>query len=224
MPPPSNIPKCLKPLTPILYALPMGGFTGPAAGAGPTSGALARYTVEHQEQPNWCWAAVTQAVSAFYAAAAVPSQCEIVAKQLTPLECCGADKTGPCNTAWNLDQPLTAAGHYDYRDDSTIAFSDVQTEITGERPIGVRIDWGDGTAHFVTIIGWSVATGTDWVDVGDPFSGFVQTPYQTLVSGYQGSHGNWANTYITRTGAGGPAGGAGAPAIPMGPSPYPVAP
>jgi hypothetical protein len=55
------------------------------------------------------------------------------------------------------------------------------------------------------VIGWSITNGEDWVDVGDPAAGFVQTRYADLVSAYQ-SQGTWANTYITRLGAA-PAGG-----------------
>jgi Papain-like cysteine protease AvrRpt2 len=219
--PSPKVPKSLQPLL-SLTSLPVAVSMGPVAGAGPTSVSLTAYSTDPQEQSNWCWAAVTQSVSRFYATAPVPQQCEIVARQLTPLDCCGADKTGPCNKAWNLDQPLKAAGHYNYRDDSTIPFTDVQTEVTGSRPVGVRIDWGDGTAHFVAIIGWSTATGTEWVDVGDPFSGFVQTPYQTLVSGYHGSAGSWANTYTTLASVATPMGGA--QGVAATPAPYPVAP
>jgi hypothetical protein len=215
--PPRIIPRSLQPLLPLSASPPLAALGG---GGGPTSRSLATYSIQHQCQTFWCWAAVTASVSDFYGPVGTWTQCKIAANQLSPLDCCGVDKTGPCNKTWNLDQPLQAVGHYNYRDDSTILFTDVQTEIGGPRPVGVRIVWASQSAHFVTIIGWSTASGSDWVDVGDPFYGFVQTPYSTLVSGYQGN-GTWTNTYITQPGAGAPAGGGAASAAA---SNYPVAP
>jgi hypothetical protein len=210
---PPKIPLSLQPLLSVAAPAP----APPAGGGGPSSGSITSYSIQHQLYKNWCWAAVTASVANCFNPPGALLQCSIAAAQLG-LNCCGADGPEPCNKTWNLDQPLQQVGNYDHRDDSTVPFHDLQAEVSGQRPVGCRIDWGNQTAHFVAVIGWSTANGTDWVDVGDPAAGFVQLSYSDLVSAYQ-SQGTWANTYITRSSAGAPAGGAAASS-----ATYPVAP
>jgi Papain-like cysteine protease AvrRpt2 len=210
---PQKIPQSLQPL--LSVSVP--ALAPPVAGAGPSSGSIAGYSIQHQSYSNWCWAAVTASVANCFNPPGTLSQCSVAANQLG-LNCCGGDGPGPCNRTWNLDQPLQQVGNYDHRDDSTVLFSDLQTEVSGQRPVGCRIVWSDQSAHFVTVIGWSTANGSDWVDVGDPAAGFVQLSYSDLVSAYD-SQGTWTNTYITRSSAGAPAGGAAASS-----ASYPVAP
>jgi hypothetical protein len=82
-------------------------------------------------------------------------------------------------------------------DASSEPFTVVQGEINGGRPLGCRIQWVGGGAHFVALGGWSSATdGTEYVDVYDPYYGFVQATYNSFVSSYRTSGDDWTHSYF----------------------------
>jgi hypothetical protein len=204
----------LNPLQTLAPPLAMAAAAA-AGGDAVSSGSLQGFVVPQQLQTEWCWAAVSCGVAAFYG----PSQwtqCSIASAELAPLNCCGSDGPGACNQPWYLDRALTRVGHFDHMTAETSAFPGVQTEIGGRRPLGCRIAWAGGGAHFVALGGWSVAAdGSSYVSVCDPFYGPVQKKYDDFVSAYMTSGDSWTHSYYT-TGAMTVAGG-GAPPNPNSP-------
>jgi hypothetical protein len=74
----------------------------------------------------------------------------------------------------------------------------------GTRPLGCRIAWAGGSAHFVAIGGWSTAAdGTEYVDIYDPYYGFAQKTYADFVSAYRTAGDTWTHSYATAAAAGG---------------------
>lgn len=211
-----NIPAFLQPLhplPPIAGASPTADVTS-VAGV-PESASLAGFFVQAQLQSNWCWAAVSASMAAFFGSSNW-TQCKVAAAELGPLQCCGADASSKCNQPWYLDAALARTGHFDHMNASNSHFADVRTEINNGRPLGCRIAWSGGGAHFMTLSGWRVtADGSEYVDVHDPYYGFAQKSYPDFVAAYQSSGDAWTHTYFARSsvqvGAGGTAPGAHSP-------------
>jgi peptidoglycan hydrolase-like protein with peptidoglycan-binding domain len=152
-------------------------------------------TMQAQQQSNWCWAAVSSSVSHFYDPASSWTQCKVANAQLGRTDCCGGGASGPCNVYGYLDLGLTEVGHFDHLQAGTTTFAVLQSEIIGSRPLGIRVAWSGGGAHFVTAIG---AEAGDLVLVGDPGSGTNSlVDFATLQTDYSGS-GTWTHSYFTK--------------------------
>jgi hypothetical protein len=189
------IPNFLGPLQTLTSVM---AAASPTGGAPATSKALNAFSVQTQIQTQWCWAAVSTSVAIFFGSTKW-TQCQVAADELHPLDCCGADASTGCNKAWSLDGALSRVGHFDRMDASSAPFPDVQTEINSGRPLGCRIQWSGNTgAHFVALGGWSTAPdGTEYVDVHDPYYGFVQKTYNDFLSSYRSSGDDWTHSYFT---------------------------
>jgi hypothetical protein len=197
-------------------------LTAPTGGSSGKSGSLS-FSIQPQEQTEWCWSAVSVSVANFFGTATW-RQCTLAAAELSPLNCCGGDgPVGPpngCNKPWSLDTALSRVGHYAHMVTGTQSFSVVQQEITAGRPICCRIEWAGNLAgaHFVAVAGWSVLPdGTEYLEVYDPNNGvFTQKVYADFCSAYQSVGDRWSHSYFTQ--AGGPGALAGG-AVPAQPSP-----
>jgi hypothetical protein len=170
----------------------------PAGGAIATSSAsLSGFSMQIQSETQWCWAAVSTSVAIFYGSVSW-TQCKVADVELSPLDCCGADASTKCNQPWYLDTALQVVGHFNRLISSNSPFGDVQTEINARRPLGCRIAWSGGGAHFLALGGWSIAAdGTEYVDVYDPYYGFTQTTYPDFDSSYKSPGDAWTHTYFT---------------------------
>lgn len=153
-------------------------------------------SVPHQEEGNWCWAAVADGVAHFYDGSSTWTQCAIANSELVRTDCCGSGKSGPCDVYGFLDQALGVVGHFD-RVTATVAdFQTIDEEIDAQRPMGVRVAWSGGGAHFVAIGGYRERP-SQYVHVEDPWYGPSDVAYSTLKSGYQGN-GTWTHSYWTK--------------------------
>jgi hypothetical protein len=154
--------------------------------------------VPQQQEDNWCWAATSDGVSHFYDHASAWTQCTIANSELGRTDCCGSGAAGPCNVYGFLDQALSVVGDFDHMDAVVADFPTVHHEIHHHRPLGVRIAWSGGGAHFVAIGGYRELP-VEYVHVEDPWYGPSDVPYTTLVNGYQGT-GSWTHSYWTKGG------------------------
>ncbi len=153
-------------------------------------------SVPHQEQDNWCWAATSDGVAHYYDASTTWTQCGIANADLGRTDCCGGGAAGACNVYGFLDQALSTVGHFDHMAGGAADFQTVDHEIDARRPMGVRVAWSGGGAHFVAIGGYRERP-VQYVHVEDPFYGPSDVPYSTLQNGYQGS-GTWTHSYWTK--------------------------
>jgi peptidoglycan hydrolase-like protein with peptidoglycan-binding domain len=154
-----------------------------------------KFTMQQQEQTNWCWAAVSTSVSHFYDTSSSWTQCKVANTQLGRTDCCGTGGSGECNVYGYLDKGLVEVGRFDHLQNGTIGFEDLQNEMIASRPLGIRVAWAGGGAHFIAAIG--VEEG-DLVLVGDPGSGTNSlVAYTTLKTSYNGS-GTWTHSFFTK--------------------------
>jgi hypothetical protein len=177
-------------------ARPLPGGADPAVAAAiPSSDAIAGFTVPHQEQDNWCWAAVSVAVETYYGGANW-SQCDLAGVQLG-LGCCSNPIPNACDVPFYLDRSLAGVGCFDRYVSGSVPYSSVQTEIGARRPLCCRIQWSVG-GHFVAISDWRIdASGTEYVGVQDPDNGYNFQTLSEFTNSYR-SAGSWSDTYFTR--------------------------
>ena len=157
--------------------------------------AVLRFTMQQQQQSNWCWAATSVSIAKFYDPATTWTQCAMANGQLSRTDCCGAGASGPCNVYGYLDGSLQRCGHLDHWASGTVPYAGVSGEMQAGRPLGIRVAWSGGGAHFIA------ATGVEeggMVVVSDCGSGSTSVvAYTTLQTAYNGS-GTWTDSYYTK--------------------------
>ena len=155
------------------------------------------FSMQHQQQSNWCWAATATSVGLFYEPASGWTQCTVANDELGRTDCCGSGASGACNVYGFLNQALTVVGRLDHYGSGVASVAQIETEVTFARPLGIRVAWSGGGAHFLCIMGQYNVGGVDYVTVDDPIYGRSNVPYTTLQTAYQGT-GSWTHTYYTK--------------------------
>lgn len=155
------------------------------------------FTMQHQQQANWCWAATATSVALFYQPASGWTQCAVANDELGRNDCCGSGASGPCNVYGYLNQALTVVGRLNTWGSGVASVAQIETEVTFARPLGIRVAWSGGGAHFLCIMGQYSAGGVDYVTVDDPIYGRSDVTYTTLQTAYQGT-GTWTHSYYTQ--------------------------
>jgi hypothetical protein len=154
-----------------------------------------RFSMQQQRQANWCWAAVSSSVDEYYKVGSTLTQCQIANSHTGQTNCCSAaGSSAPCNAYGYLDQTLGIVGHFD-RMTQPSTFDEVEKEMVAGRPLGIRVAWSGGGAHFIAATG-TEDDGSVWVS--DPGSGTTSlVPFNTLRSSYLSS-GTWTHSYFTK--------------------------
>jgi Papain-like cysteine protease AvrRpt2 len=155
------------------------------------------FSMQPQEQTQWCWAAVSVSVALYYQPGSGWTQCQMVNLEKGQTTCCQNGSTPQCNQPHVLDEPLARAGVLDHMEFGTVDYDVISTHIEEHRPVAWRIGWSGGGGHFAVIEGYQ-RHGGEWVAVDDPWFGQSDLAVSTLTGGmYQGS-GTWTHTYLTR--------------------------
>jgi hypothetical protein len=160
------------------------------------NGTMLAFTMQHQQQSNWCWAATATSVAHYYDASSTWTQCEVANDQTGRTDCCGAGASTACNIPEPLDSPLSIVGHLDHMVVAVATFAETQGQLDLGRPLCLRVHWSGGNAHFLAAMGYNAESG-QIVHVDDPIYGPSDVPYTTLVGSYQGN-GTWTHSYYTR--------------------------
>lgn len=193
------LPAFLGPFTPVPAppALPAHAFAAIGGGAAQRL----TFTMQVQQQSQWCWAATSASIDDYYGPAGTKSQCAIATGVLGG-SCCTAPGSPACNQPYYLDVALSWVGHLAQPCIGTAIDlvaggpgpASLETEINGGRPVGCHISWSGGGGHFNVIYGYD--TGTQDVDVADPYYSTHTLPYAAFKTGYQGA-GTWDASYLT---------------------------
>jgi hypothetical protein len=161
------------------------------------------FKIQHQEQTEWCWAAVAASVQQYFEPATEPAlelkQCAIADMVLHTNLCCPypefCNQPAALETAlkkihkWRKSlnpDPLTGPG--------TLTFAEVQREIDRGRPVCVGIRWYQGGGHFVVIRGYRVlASGAQQLYIADPDNPSNLVDFYEFTNAYYGE-GTWNST------------------------------
>jgi hypothetical protein len=157
------------------------------------------FTMQRQQQTNWCWAAVAASVAQYYDPGTRWTQCLVANAQWFRTDCCGGGAAGPCNEYGWLDRALGAVGHLTRVEGGTSTFAVIDAEIAAGRPVGIRVAWRGGGAHFVAIYGTGelMATG-HYVAVDDSIYGKSDHTWADLCTSYRGDGDRWTTTFFTK--------------------------
>lgn len=149
----------------------------------------------HQEQTNWCWAAVSLAVARYYGSAEKMTQGRIVNGQLAREDCCGDVPAAACNVPNVIYGALEDLGHYAHKkEQGKQGFENARGEIAAGRPLAVLVRWNGGGGHFLAVIGY--ADQGKMLQIADPWYGESLVAYEGFPANYQ--HGaDWGWTYWT---------------------------
>ena len=183
-------------------------IAGARAGGAPSS-VPSTFPLKHQEEANWCWAAVAQAVRAFFYPAELLTQCSIAGTVLTaenpasvPFSCC--QDPDQCDIPAPLQDALTVTNNLRATmQGQVLTFEQIKAELTGPvpKPVCVRIEWPNGGAHFIAIYGYREFTsGIRQVLVADPLlqegtASYVL--YEDLLDFYD-QYGSWSDTFLVK--------------------------
>lgn len=153
------------------------------------------FEMQEQQRPDWCWAAVAVSVDRHFSRASTWRQCRLAKLELQATRCC-RNPVSDCDQSWHLERALQRVGRLAGPPVAAgLTFAGIQTEIDAGRPICVRTEWSDRTAHFVVIAGYNVTRGgVEYVEVEDSLDGPIELPYNTFVNRYRGN-GRWSHTY-----------------------------
>ena len=159
----------------------------------PVPARLLDFTIQSQEQSEWCWAANAASVSKFYDPLSTWTQCQLANDAFALTTCCQDGTTDQCNQAYHVDVALVMVSRYGRTLKTRLADADIRMEIDNGRPVCVMIRWPDQNNHFVTIYGYS---GT-FYDIADPLWGLSMVEAATFPQQYH-SGADWAETYLTK--------------------------
>ncbi len=155
----------------------------------------------HQEQDQWCWAAVSSATLSYYGAEI--DQCTIAEytrsvatwHDFGPDDCC-VNPSGGCNY-WNFNWGTSGSiqdilAHWGVLSTGTVpelSLTDVRGQITTRHPFIIRWGWWSGGGHFV--VGHGIIDSSLYLM--DPWYGPTIANYNWVV--YGGNH-TWTHTNI----------------------------
>ncbi len=169
------------------------------------------FTMQPQQQTEWCWSAVAVSVSDFLDPATPPTwtQPTLATALLTgdgagPLNCSESDQAEKaCNQPEALDAALTITKNLwkrGFLENQRLAFECLQKWSDAQLPVCARIAWREGGFHFIALGGTNMtSSGQQQVWVLDPLPG---TPpklwdYESLAEHYGLSQlGFWLDTYL----------------------------
>jgi len=167
-----------------------------AAGAGgaPTCGNPIAFTMQPQQQTQWCWAAVSVSINLYYHPASGQTQCALVNVAMNQTTCCQNGGSAQCNQPWFLDRALQIVGNLNAWSPGKAALATIKAEVNACRPFCLRIAWNGGGGHFVTVYGYN------WwgINIADPWYGNSIMAYGPFPSSYNGG-GTWTDNYTTKS-------------------------
>jgi hypothetical protein len=154
------------------------------------------FVMQRQQQTQWCWAATSASVAAYYNARTTWMQCDVANAELGFSDCCGVGGSGHGNVPWWLDRALRRVAHFASWQSGSVAFGNVRGQIDANNPVCIRIGWSGGGGHFIAIDGYLTGS-TQFIAVDDPIYGASDVNVATMSGTYQGS-GSWTDTYYVR--------------------------
>lgn len=159
--------------------------------------ALAGFKMQRQSETNWCWAAISASINAYFGGDPAWSQCRVAGACLGP-DCCASP--GPCDSPHTLEHPLSVVGHLHRHGYGGLSFDDIASAIDMRTVVCCHISWDGGGGHFVVIVGYD-PLNQDLL-VLDPARGDDTVPFDSFSRAYNGT-GVWDWTYFSSANAGG---------------------
>lgn len=173
----------------FLAAPESGGGPLPGHAGAPSTNVVPGLALVGQEETNWCWSAVTQAILRYRRGTARTQEqiaTEHAARSGKPYTCAPPERKkaagracadvacqATCNDAHILRVVLAEQGCFEatLTSGSAPSFQLIRDEIDARRPVPCRVQWSGagGGGHFIIVSGWTIgADGVERVHVLDP--------------------------------------------------------
>lgn len=149
--------------------------------------------MQHQSQTNWCWAANGASVGDYYWGLGTYTQCGIANTCQGKTTCCS--NPGGCNQYGYLDKALQASNSYDSMASGMAGFQVLQGRVDKGQPVGTRVAWTGGGAHFMMVTGYD--NNGNKITIQDPWFGTSTIAFASYPKSYHGG-GTWTHTYYTK--------------------------
>jgi hypothetical protein len=155
-------------------------------------GFLEGYNLQGQQQNQWCWAASGAMVMTYVSADNAPSQCT-EATDRNGGNCCSNGSSSTCN------QPgWPEFSRYGYNSTTTngvpLTFEQIKDALKANSPVCFTWYWTSGGGHMMTVSGWHIINGKEYVYVRDPWPVNKGTTkwmtYEAYVKGSNYRHGS----------------------------------
>mgnify|MGYP001799770388 CR=1 FL=1 len=156
---------------------------------------LLEMEVPQQEMSNWCWAALSVGLSSYYHQE-VLSQ-EYIVHQLLEVPEKGSTPDD-YNKEYRLDFAFQFVNVFSHWSLGKPSFDRIKVEINQGRPIGVRIQWYKGGAHYVLLTGYKDEDRS--VKIEDPMRGKFYMKMDDFPKEFRNGGAVWAETFWTQKG------------------------
>ena len=159
-----------------------------------------QFTMERQDETNWCWLAAAVSVADFFANGAY-AQCRLAGQLVTALppgtRCCTNPAPGACNQPGYPSAALSHVGHSQGSYASLAPFVDIENEVRKGNPVVLRLVYaGSGVSHVIVVVDAFVQGTREFLKVEDP-----DGPFQRIIPYNGGLYRNvaiaWGRTYYT---------------------------
>ena len=162
------------------------------------------FSMQQQLESEWCWAAVAQAIKTFFSptAEAHPVQDRSTGTHRGTIHRRSHEllrESRPHAMCATLQDALNVTQNLNKIVDSSVPFDQVKSELTDGHPIGVRIQWSNGQAHFIAIDGYrEFSSGAQQVLVADPLmpNGSASYIYYEDLVDFYDQDGAWSATFL----------------------------
>lgn len=164
---------------------------------------LGSFTIQGQEQTEWCWLAVAASVADYFAGAAPGhhSQCALAQALVSTLppgtQCCGNPTPTACDQPGLPSVALAHVNHSLGSRNQLASFADIANELTNGNPVALRLVYtGSGVHHVVAAIDAFVQGTQQFLEIDDPDGPFRSTVLYGATT-YQNLQITWGRTYFT---------------------------
>ncbi|WP_103068633.1 papain-like cysteine protease family protein [Aquimarina sediminis] len=154
--------------------------------------------INKQLKSRWCWAAIASAVGNYYQTCTI-KQKSLVKKILRDVDYDQSKYTESeiqeKNINFKLDIALKFVGSFSHWTLGKPIFERIQFEINQGRPLGVRLEWFKGGAHYILVKGYNAEEGN--LIIEDSLHGSSIQLYDTFPEKYREGGAVWTETFWT---------------------------
>ncbi len=153
------------------------------------------FVIQKQLKSNWCWAAVTASLSAYYGKQNDADQTRLVTKIMHPKNSCEGEECKTCNRPWYVGEALEMAGILREAIPNTISEKRLINELNHHHPVVIAVKCRGIVSGHTFVISSMMNDGT-----------FATWDSKTLDVEYLSYHqlttsssqkGKWVNTFLT---------------------------
>lgn len=154
--------------------------------------------VGQQLKTRWCWAAIASALATYYQTMCI-DQVQIVDCLLSDFnagnDLYSNEELLERNLNFKLDVALKYVNCFSHWTPGKPVFERIQFEINQGRPLGVRLEWFKGGAHYILVNGYNDQEGSIMIE--DPLHGPGVHGFDGFPNNYRESGAVWTETFWT---------------------------